>query len=147
MGALSDRLRRRRVVMLVASAGSLATLSAALYLPGLSFWPVAALLAVNGLFAGGMVLCFATGREHNPAWAAGAAMGVVNMVAMAAGALFQPLLGWLLDRAWDGTMEAGRPVYDAPTFQQTMLVLVAMQGVGVVAALLSRETCCRQRES
>jgi len=147
MGALSDRLRRRRVVMLVASTGSLATLSAALYLPGLSFWPVAALLAVNGLFAGGMVLCFATGREHNPAWAAGAAMGVVNMVAMAAGALFQPLLGWLLDRGWDGTMEAGRRVYDAATFEQTMLVLVAMQGVGLMAALLSRETRCRQRES
>ncbi len=145
MGALSDRWRRRRAVMLVASSGALVTLAAALYLPGLPFGAVAALLVVNGLFGGGMVLCFATGREHNPAWAAGAAMGVVNMVAMAAGAVFQPLLGWLLDRAWDGTMEAGRPLYSAQAFQETMVVLVVMQGVALTAALLTRETRCRQR--
>jgi len=146
MGALSDRWRRRRAVMLIAASGALVTLSAALYLPGLPFQAVAALLTVNGLFGGGMVLCFATGREHNPAWAAGAALGVVNMMAMSAGAVFQPLLGWLLDRAWDGTMEAGRPLYSAQAFQETMVVLIVMQGVALAAALLTRETRCRQRE-
>nr|WP_246423744.1 MFS transporter [Roseospira goensis] len=146
MGWLSDRWRRRRRVMLIASGGSLATLAAALYAPGLPFEAVAALMVLNGVVGGGMVLCFATGREHNPAWAAGAALGVVNMLAMAAGAVFQPLLGWLLDRAWDGTMEAGRPVYSVEAFQSAVWVLVGMQGVALVAAVLTRETRCRQRE-
>jgi MFS family permease len=146
MGWLSDRLRRRRAVMLMASSVSLLTLGAALYAPGLPFAAVAALMVLNGVFGGGMVLCFATGREHNPVWAAGAALGVVNMLAMAAGAVFQPLLGWLLDRAWDGTMEAGRPLYGAEAFQSAMWVLVLMQGVALGAALLTRETRCRQRE-
>jgi len=146
MGWLSDRLRRRRRVMLIASTGSLVTLSAALYAPGLPFEAVAALLVVNGLFGGGMVLCFATGREHNPAWAAGAALGVVNMLAMTAGAVFQPLLGWLLDRAWDGAMEAGRPVYSVEAFQSAMWALVLMQGVALLAAALARETRCEQRK-
>ncbi|WP_170294962.1 MFS transporter [Roseospira navarrensis] len=147
MGWLSDRLRRRRVVMLIAASGSLVTLAAALYAPGLPFAAVAALMLVNGVVAGGMVLCFAVGREHNPLWAAGAALGVVNMLAMAAGAIFQPLLGWLLDRAWDGTMEAGRPVYSVEAFQSAMWVLVLMQGVALAAALLARETRCEQQDT
>lgn len=145
MGWLSDRLRRRRRVMLLASSGSLLTLAAALYAPGLPFGAVAGLLVVNGLFAGGMVLCFAAGREHNPPWASGAALGVVNMFSMSAGAIFQPLLGWLLDRGWDGLMEAGRRVYSADAFQDAVWVLVLMQGVALTAALLTRETHGRPR--
>jgi len=145
MGWLSDRLRRRRRVMLIASTGSLVTLTAALYAPGLPFEAVAALLVVNGVFGGGMVLCFAAGREHNPAWASGAALGVVNMFSMSAGAIFQPLLGWLLDRNWDGAMEAGKRVYSAEAFQDAVWVLVLMQGVALAAALLTRETHCRPR--
>ncbi|MBB4267684.1 MFS transporter [Roseospira visakhapatnamensis] len=145
MGWLSDRLRRRRRVMLLASSGSLLTLAAALYAPGLPFEAVAVLLVANGVFGGGMVLCFAAGREHNPAWAAGAALGVVNMLAMSSGAIFQPLLGWLLDQGWDGVMEAGRRVYSAAAFQDAVWVLVLMQGVAVTAALLTRETHGRPR--
>ncbi len=142
-GWFSDRIGRRRAPMLLGAGGALASIGAVIYLPGLPLPAAQVLLLVNGIFSGAMILSFATAREHNAPEAAGAALGFANMASMAAGALFQPLIGGILDLRWDGRMADGARVYSVDAYQVAFLTLLAC-GVGaVVATLLSRETHCR----
>lgn len=142
-GWLSDRWGRRRLPSIAAAAIALASLTAALYLPGLPLAAVVPLLMINGVAAGMMVLSFAVVREVNPPWAAGAAMGVANMAVMSSGALFQPLVGWLLDRAWDGTTVQGTRVYGQAAFDAALWPLPLAAILALTAALMIRETRCR----
>jgi MFS family permease len=142
-GWLSDRLGRRRLPSIAAATVALVSLTAALYLPGLPLAAVVVLLSVNGIAAGMMVLAFAVVREVNPPWAAGAAMGVANMAVMASGAVFQPLVGWLLDRAWDGTTVDGARAYGVAAFDAALWPLPVLAAVALGAALMIRETRCR----
>ena len=142
-GWFSDRIGRRRVPMLLGAGGALASIGAVIYLPGLPLPAAQGLLLVNGIFSGTMILSFATAREHNAPEAGGAALGFANMASMAAGALFQPAIGWILDLRWDGRMEDGARIYSTDAYQIAFLTLLACGAGAVVATLLSRETHCR----
>lgn len=143
-GWLTDAIGRRKVPMLLSSGGALASILAWLY-GGLAMWAVYPLLFLTGLFAGGIVLTFATARENAPGWASGAALGVVNMAVMASGALFQPLIGWFLDLAWSGETVDGVRIYAADAWRSAMIVLPACSAAAFAAAVLTRETHCRPR--
>ena len=142
-GWVSDHLGRRRPVVVVATIAALASLAGAIYLPGLVLVAVQALLLVHGVFSGAMVLSFAVARENNRQAFGATAVGFVNMAVMAMSAAFQPLIGWLLDRAWDGRLVDGGRVYSTAAFKTALLTLLAAGAVACVAALLTRETRCR----
>ncbi len=142
-GWVSDRIGRRRWPMVGGIALALVSLTAVLHVPDLSLTAVRALMFTTGLFSGPMVVAYATIREHNPAGAGGTAYGMLNMGVMASGAVFQPVIGWLLDLNWDGTMVAGARVYTLAAYNTAFLVLPVILAVGVGAALLVRETWCR----
>lgn len=143
-GWLTDAIGRRKVPMLLSSGGSLVCLLLWLY-AGLPLWAVYPLLFLTGLFAGGIVLTFAVARENAPGWASGAALGVVNMAVMSSGAIFQPLIGWFLDLAWNGETIEGVRIYAAEAWRRAMLVLPVCSALAVTAAALTRETHCQPR--
>ena len=130
--------------MAVGSACTVSSLAAAIYLPGLPLGAVQTLLFVSGVASGSAVIAYAAAREHNPPSAAGATIGFVNMVAVGSGAVFQPMIGWLLDFNWDGAMAEGARVYSVETFETALLTLIGAGMVGVAAALMVRETHCKQ---
>lgn len=142
-GWVSDHLGRRRGPMVLSSVAALATLAAALYLPGLPLIVVQGLLLVHGIFSGAMVLSFATARENNRVRVSATAVGFVNMAVMAMSAAFQPLIGWLLDLGWDGRLVDGARVYAPETFKAALVTLMVAGVAACVAALLTRETRCR----
>lgn len=143
-GWLSDRLESRKPIMMGGALIALLTISATIYVPGIPVWILRGLLLVNGIAAGGMVVGFAAAREHNKPQAGGAALGLVNMLVMASGAIFQPLIGLLLDLFWDGTVLDGARVYDTQAYSWAFLSL-PIAGIGAfVAASMVRETRCRQ---
>lgn len=141
VGWVTDRVGRRRPPMLVTSSASLALTLAWLY-GGLPLWLVYGLLFLTGLCAGGMILTFATAREHNPLWAAGSALALVNMGVMSTGAVFQPLIGWALDLQWDGTIIDGARVYSDAAYAVALAVLPACHILSLIGALKVRETHC-----
>jgi MFS family permease len=143
-GTISDRLGRRKLPMVVGAAVSMASLVAVLYAPRLPVTVAAILLFSVGLFASAMLISFAAAREHNPLWASGAALGLVNAVNMSSGAVFSPLLGILLDLGWDGTLGNGVRVYSAETYRTAFLALPACLAAAIVTTSLSRETGARQ---
>jgi len=144
-GWVSDRIGRRKPLMIGGALIALVTVSAVIYLPGLSIWMMRVLLLVNGIAAGGMVVGFAVSREINLPHASGAALGIVNMLVMASGALFQPLIGLLLDANWDGRLLDGARIYGAGAYEVAFLTL-PLCGIGAfVVASLVKETYCRQQ--
>jgi MFS family permease len=139
MGALSDWDGRRKRVALGGAMIALVTLSAALYLPGLPIWALGALLLVHGLGASGMVVAFALAREAVAPPVGSVALGIVNTVVVASGALFQPLVGIALDLMWDGRMSGGVPVYDARAYGWALATLPIYILVGAIAIACARE--------
>ena len=146
VGWLSDRFRRRKppfVAGLMLTALAMAGLA---WAPGLPLWAVSALCFLCGFGGSGQIVGFAAVRELNPPAAGGAALGIVNGVVTGAGALYQPLLGWLLDLAWTGEMAGGVRVYTVAAYSTAFSVLVAGAVVGIACTLLMRETRCRHSD-
>ena len=142
-GWFSDRIRRRKAPMLAGGLTGLASVSAAIYLPGLPLAAYSVLLFFVGVGGACMAVSYAAAREHNAGGGTGAALGFVNMMAVAGGAVFQPLLGWLLDLQWDGTLAAGARIYSLEAYRTAFLVLPGLLVLGIVMALRVRETWCR----
>ena len=146
LGWLSDYIQRRRTILIVASSVSLTTLLLLLLIPGLPLSVASTLFAFHGAGAGAMVLSLATAREHNRPDMTGAVYGLVNTAVVGGGALLQPLIGLLLDLQWDGLMVAGARVYAVDAYRWALAVLPLVSLIGLVAALLTRETFCRQQQ-
>lgn len=144
LGWLSDRIGSRKIPLLTGAIISFAAILAVIYLPGLPFWLVVALLALNGLAGSSAVISFATARENTRVEVSGMTMGLVNLMAMGLSAVFQPLIGWLLDLNWDGLSDAGARLYSTEAYQIAFLSLAGCALVAVTAGLLMRETHCRQ---
>ena len=127
---LSNRYKSRVKVMSWSALGTFVTFLAVFYVPvPLTF--MFPLLFIGGMISGGQILYFAAAKEINPDHISGTTIGFINGLVMASGVIFQPLLGKLLDLAWDGTLSVdGARVYDIATYQ------IAFSAVSV-ALLLS----------
>jgi MFS family permease len=143
VGWISDRIGRRRLPMTVGALIAVSSMTLLLVVPGLTLGAVRVLLFLNGFAGGTMVLCFAVMRETNAGGAIASGYGVVNMTVMAGGAIFQPLIGFLLDRMWDGRMEGGARLYSVAAYETAFMTLSAATAVGLLATLFVRETWCR----
>lgn len=145
IGFISDRIGRRKMPMLAGAAVATLSLVAVIYLPGLPLSVLGALVVIHGAAASSMVLSFASVREHNPPDMSGSAMGMVNTAVVGSGALFQPLIGFLLDINWTGELVAGARIYTPEAYRIAFTVLPAACAIGTAAVLAMRETYARQR--
>jgi MFS family permease len=94
--------------------------------------------------AAAMVLGFACAREHNPPQMSSTAMAIVNVAVIGSGALFQPLVGLLLDLQWDGELLNGVRVYKPEAFRIALSAL-SLAGIGgLLATLLMKESLARR---
>lgn len=144
LGWLSDHLHRRRAPLLGGAILSFAAILVVIYVPGLPIWAVFVLLFANGFFGGSSPIGFAVCRENCRAAVSSTSMGIANAVTMAMSAVFQPVVGWLLDLAWEGRMVDGARVYSVHSYKVAFLSLAACAVVAVVAAYAIRETHCRR---
>lgn len=147
IGWLSDRLGRRKPIMLTLAAVVLAAWCAVLWLPGLPLAGLRVLLVLIGAASSAMALSFAVGRELNPPANSGLATGFVNFSSIASAAAMQPLVGWLLDLRWTGAMLDGARVFDATAYGQAFVVFPAITLATLIGAAFLRETFCRQAVS
>ena len=142
-GWLSDRIGRRKLPMVAGAMMGLAAMAIGIYVPGLPLALYSAVLFFIGFGAACMAVCYAAAREHNAKGGTGAALGFVNMVSVLGGAVFQPLVGWLLDLQWDGKLTAGARVYDLDAYRNALLVMPGVYVLGLVLVWRVRETWCR----
>lgn len=137
IGVLSDRIRRRRPLILASAllylACWIAWLSGAGTLPGASYL----ISAVMGISVCAMTLSWACAKELNSPRYSGIAISLVNTSGFLAVGLLQPLVGWLLDRAAAGA------VYTGAHYVPGIALLTAFAGIAVAGALFIKETHCR----
>jgi hypothetical protein len=60
-----------------------------------------------------------------------------------AGALLQPLFGYLMDLGWQGELLNGARVYDLAAWRNGLFVILACSLIAVFASWRIRETHCR----
>jgi MFS family permease len=96
-GWLSDRIERRKIVIIVGAALALIVSCILFYVPNLSVTQICVLLFLLGLFASVEVITFAVSRESVANRFAGTAIAMTNFLTMLGGMVFQPVIGRLLD--------------------------------------------------
>lgn len=97
MGFISDKIRRRKLPMLVGASVAAVIMMVILYFPNLNSHSLNILMFMLGLFYSAQAIVFAVGRELSPNEAAGTAIAVTNMLVMIGAMFLQPLVGRLLD--------------------------------------------------
>ena len=142
-GWFSDRIGRRKAPLLAGLALETLALAALVYVPGLSVPAVAGLCFLVGFLGSAQIVVFALAKENHRPELSGTAIGFVNAMVTGAGALFQPLVGLLLDLAWTGEIVLGAPVYQTETYRLALASLIVCGLVGLLCLLPVRETFCR----
>ncbi len=143
IGWASDHFGRRRAPLMLGLIVCTATMSAILYFPGLSIPTLMALCFLCGFGGASQITGFAAARENNPPGLSATAIGLVNGTVTGAGALFQPLLGWLLDLNWKGQMAVGARIYDPGAYKIALSAIIVGCVIGFFCTLAMRETYCR----
>ncbi len=144
IGALSDRLGKRKPVLIVSTHLYLLIwllLLCDLTLPLLASYAVFTLM---GLITAGFTLTWALAKELNAPRLSGMSTSVTNMAGFLAGAVLQPLVGWVMDRSWQGGLSStGARLFSPQDFHGGLLLLAAVAGFGAIASWWIRETGCR----
>ncbi|HLY96216.1 MAG TPA: MFS transporter [Sideroxyarcus sp.] len=140
IGTLSDRIGRRKPVMLAGALGYclcwLPLLSGAAMNDVTSY----ALFFVMGLCAPSFTLSWSCAKEVNPPALSGMATSVVNVGGFLGTAIMQPLVGWAIDHAHAGHADAALAAGD---YRSGLAIMLGFSVSGLVATLFIRETYCR----
>jgi MFS family permease len=96
LGWWSDSQGYRKPVMLFCALVGMVALSVLLYVP-ISLPVCYFTLLLFGIAAAGQSISFGVVSDNNSMQVVGTAIGFNNMAIVAGGAIFQPLVGWLLD--------------------------------------------------
>jgi hypothetical protein len=97
-----------------------------------------------GACSSGFILAFSIVREINTPLLTGTAIGFINTLNNASGALAQPIIGKLLDNSWDGKiLPDGNPIYSLEMYNTAFLMLPVCLVIAFVLLPFIRETFCR----
>ncbi|MFO8085241.1 MAG: MFS transporter [Desulfobacterales bacterium] len=144
LGALSDRIHRRKPLYLFGNIIAATGWLLLLYIPDHSFWVLIFLMIITGLASGGMIIGFAYIKESVPLSVAGTVSGVCNMGVMMGPMLLQPAMGWMLDQHWQGHVENGVRVYGLKAYQWAFALMLGWTIISCFLLMFTKETACRQ---
>ncbi|MCB1110418.1 MAG: MFS transporter [Chlamydiia bacterium] len=147
LGWFSDKLGRRCLLLRLTSFIGLLCSLTLFYLPGITFVMAFPLLLGIGIASSGQILSFALVKDNNRPTVTGTAIGLNNMAVVAGGALFQPLVGFLLHIFWSGSSDFyGVPIYTVGNYHIGLTVVPACFFIGlIVSSFFIKETYCRSK--
>ena len=91
-----------------------------------------------------MIIGFAFAKESVPPPLAGTVYGVCNMGVMLGPMILQPLMGWILDRNWNGVLENGVRIYTLDAYQAAFVFMIGWSILAAVVMFFATESYCRQ---
>ena len=135
MGWLSDKLGRRKPILIAGSFIVCLMLFSLIFIPHLPLPTAVTIVIIIGFSGGSMATCFALARDVLPDRITGAATGIVNALTVASGAVLQPVVGLLLDlQAADNTA-----FYTEAIFRQAFCAILVTAFAGLLVAFRLRE--------
>lgn len=144
IGWWSDHIGKRCLPLVLCSVLAFITSVIVIYAPHVSWKMMYVLLFLFGFAASSQALSFGLVKDVSQPRVVGAAIGFNNMAVVAGGALFQPLIGFILHQRWNGLVENGIPVYNLTDYRWALFVLPVCSFIGIFLALLGLpETRCK----
>jgi MFS family permease len=134
LGAISDRIGRRKPVIAAGGIVLVACLVWILYGPA-DVFPPYVLGLVAGVASGAAMLPYTVIKEANPPTMSGTATGVVNFLNFTFSALLGPVFGWLLT-----TVAGGATPMTLEHYQTAFQPLLYGVAVAIVLTMFLRET-------
>jgi MFS family permease len=134
LGFISDRLGRRKPVLVGAAIVLLACMAWILY-GNSGVFPPYVLGLIAGIASGAAMLPYTIIKEANPPQFGGTAAGVINFLNFTFSALLGPVFGWVLQR-----VSSGAETMELQHYQRTFTPLLYGVGIAVILALLLKET-------
>lgn len=104
IGLLSDKMRNRKILMMISAMISLVITLVVIFDPRLSFVGLASLFFLIGFFTSTQLLSYPLIVSKNPHELTTSALGFASIIVMGGGGIFQPVFGWLVDRTSDITL-------------------------------------------
>jgi sugar phosphate permease len=138
---ISNNIFKARKPVLIVSAAITVVITATLAFltTGLSTGALYGLCLLMGVFSSAVVVIgFTANKELFPVSMAGTAMGLINLFPFAGGAVFQPVLGYVLQK--QGSVEGA---FTPGGYQQAFLVLFACSIIALGASFFVKETMSR----
>lgn len=142
-GWLSDRLGRRKPVILGSAALYCLAWIGLLYLPwspGMSGYLLFALLGFAGA---GFAVSYPVATEISAPALSGMAISVVNTGLFLGAAIAQPLFGWVMDLTWNGALHEGARIYGSHDYRSGLMLLLGLAVISLLSAARIDETHCR----
>lgn len=147
IGAFSDYIKRRRAPLMVSAVMAAILLSVVFYVPNLSISSLYVIFFFIGIFCGAHPLCFALGKENSPNAISGTAVAVTNTLIMLGGAIFQPIVGKILD--WHTTnigLGSASPVYSSADYTYALSLVPVALIIAIVLTFFLKETYCESQD-
>lgn len=144
-GFLSQKMGKRKPLLIFACIASFCLLYCILYISGLSATILGVLLFCLGLASSPQILVFAIAEEQSNTKLSGTLFAFNNFIIMLGGVIFQPLIGELLDslKARETSeMLSPMTVYSATNYQLTMGILPLVVLVAFILLSFLKETYC-----
>lgn len=146
IGAFSDRIKRRRLPLTFTGFFAALLLCMVFYMPGINPSGLYAIFFMIGFCCGAHPLCFALGKESNPIQISGTSVAVTNMLIMAGGAIFQPVVGKLLDLHTSSPIGAnGLVTYTSADYTFALSVVPLGVALGIFLSMFLKETHCESQ--
>ncbi len=141
LGWFSDRIESRRIALIISAVLGLIATVILLYSPELSYGCAYIVLFVLGLGAGGQTVSFAVVKENNTPELVGTASGFNNLSVLIGGAIFQPLVGYILQHTDSWRLVNGIHVYSMASYKTALLVMpLCFLASLLIASFLIKET-------
>jgi sugar phosphate permease len=139
-GWVSDYIGRRKLPMVLAGVGALASMACLLYIPGIPLAGFKLGLFLVGIFSSANIISYAVARDLYPKLA-GFSIGFLSTCYFAGSAASQPLVGLLLEHGNAGGQSmAGLAALTAGDYRFALSPLVGFMVVGLIASVMIRET-------
>ncbi len=141
-GWLSDRIGRRKPLMILSAAFGLILTTLYVYSSSLNQNEAYFLFFIFGLTNTGVAISYAVSTELHDRSVVGTSIAFTNMISIFVGALLQPLVGRLVD------MVSGARAYNVETlllsdFQAGLKILPLCSLVALILAFFVKETYCK----
>ena len=146
IGWISDKIRLRRLPMMISLILCFFTLFAIIYLPHPSFGLLLLLFLLLGVFTSSQVLSYPVVAESNAVNLTATASSIVSICAIGGGSIFEPLFGWLMGFGWSGKIENYMPIYSLANYRLAFSLFLIGIVASFIALLILKETCCKPRE-
>ena len=134
LGFISDRIGRRKPVIIGAAAVLLGCLALILYGPA-DILPPYIIGIVAGLASGAAMLPYTVIKEANPPAVGGSATGVINFLNFTFSALLGPVFGWVLS-----TVSGGAAEMSIDHYQTAFEPLMYGVAIAIMLTLILKET-------